>query len=119
MHNRAGGGDEHAPREGGLTETSGFVGFVDVFHRRHANDADVAAEGNPLDPEFGVADLFRPQTRSETREEFRGPHARPLGRREVAELVEHDHHQNCNDDDRQSPAPEIEQSPHDDREAEE
>src|SRR5438105_2501752 len=68
-----------------------LVGRVDLFEVRHAHDADVAAEGQRLHAVLGLAPANRPEPRAEPHEELGDLHAAPLGRDEVAQLVQHDH----------------------------
>ena len=60
---------------------------------RHPGDLHVAARGDRADPVLGLADLAPHQQRREEHREALDAHAQPLGRHEVAELVQqHEHH---------------------------
>ena len=100
MHARPGGCDEDAARVRLLPEGSGLVGGIDLFEVVHPDDLDVGAGGYQLEAVEGLASAKRPQRGAEAQEEFGGLHAGPLGRDEVAELVEEDHHGDAEDDQR-------------------
>src|SRR6202034_154926 len=89
VHGGAGGGHDDP-----LVERLIAVGPRLVLPRHllgggEPDDAHVAAGGNGLHAVFGLTPAYRPQARPEADEVLRHLHAGPLGRDEVAELVQH------------------------------
>ncbi len=76
----------------------GFVGRVHLFDVGHADDPAITAEGQGFYAISGLTLGDGPHAWPETNEKLGHFHARPLGRHEVAELVEDDHHQQPEDD---------------------
>ena len=75
-----------------------LVARVDLLEVVHPDDAAVAAEGERLHPVLGLAPPHGPQPGTESDEELGHLHTGPLGRCEVAGLVQHDHQQDRDDD---------------------
>ncbi len=105
VHDRPGGGHEDPLAERLVAVRPGLVLFGHLFHGREPDDADVAAGGDRLDAVLGLALADRPQPGPEAHEELGGLHARPLGRGEVPQLVEHhDHDQDGDEEEQVAPA---------------
>ena len=99
VHGRAGHRHQQAGVEGLLPVGAGLVLGVDLLEVGHARDLHVAPQREGLDPVLGLAPSERPQARPEPEEVFGHLHPAPLGRQQVAELVDHDHDDDGGDHD--------------------